>query len=178
MTRLHTLAHDQADQETAELFDTIKRSIGKLPNVYATIGSNAPAVLAHVLGTGAALAKSSLSKREQEAINLAVSEATGCDYCVAAHTMTGKLAGYTAEQARELRTGSFVQDARIDALVKFALHLVQQRGTLDAAAVDALKATGFNDRQLVEIPLVVSAILFTNMVNRINDTTLDFPKVA
>lgn len=178
MTRLHTLAHDQADPETAELFGTIKRSLGKLPNVYATIGSNAPAVLAHVLGTGATLAKSSLSKREQEAINLAVSETTGCDYCVAAHTMTGKLAGYTAEQTRELRAGSFAADARIDALVKFALQLVQQRGTLDAAAVDALKAAGFDDRQLVEIPLVVSAILFTNMVNRINDTTLDFPKVA
>lgn len=178
MTRLHTLAYDQADQETAELFGTIKRNIGKLPNVYATIGSNAPAVLAHVLGTGATLAKSSLGKREQEAINLAVSEATGCDYCVAAHTMTGKLAGYTAEQARELRSGSFAEDARIDALVKFALHLVQQRGTLDVAAVDALKAAGFTERQLVEIPLVVSAILFTNMVNRINDTTLDFPKVA
>ena len=137
MTRLHTLAYDQVDQETSELFATIKRSIGKLPNVYATIGSNSPAVLAHVLGTGATLAKSSLNKREQEAINLAVSEATGCDYCVAAHTMTGKMAGYTVEQTRELRSGSFAEDARIDALVKFALHLVQQRvmlGQLERAA--------------------------------------------
>lgn len=178
MTRLQTFAYDQADQETAELFGTIKRSLGKLPNLYATIGSNSPSILAHVLGTGATLAKSSLSKREQEAINLAVSEATGCDYCVAAHTTTGKLAGYTVEQTRELRSGSFAEDARIDALVKFALHLVRQRGTLDASAVDALRQIGFTDRQLVEIPLVVSAILFTNMVNRINDTTLDFPKVA
>jgi uncharacterized peroxidase-related enzyme len=178
MTRLHTVTPDQADPATAELFGTIKRSIGKVPNLYATIGSNAPAMLAHVLETGATLAKSSLSRREQEAINLAVSEATGCDYCVAAHTMTAQLAGYTAEQTRELRTGSFAGDARIDALVKFALRLVQQRGTVDAAAVDALRTVGFDDRQLVEIPLVVSAILLTNMVNRINDTTLDFPKVA
>ena len=178
MTRLHTVAPDQAGQEATELFGIVKRSIGKVPNLYATIGSNAPAVLAHVLDTGATLAKSSLSKREQEAINLAVSEATGCDYCLAAHTMTGKLAGYTDEQTRELRTGSFAGDARIDALVKFALQLVQQRGTLDVAVVDSLKAAGFDDRQLVEIPLVVSAILLTNMINRINDTTLDFPKVA
>ncbi|EIL91539.1 carboxymuconolactone decarboxylase family protein [Rhodanobacter spathiphylli] len=178
MTRLHTVAPDQAGQEAAELFGIVKRNIGKVPNVYATIGSNAPAVLAHMLDTGATLAKSSLSRREQEAINLAVSEATGCDYCVAAHTMTGKMAGYTAEQTRELRSGAYVEDARIDALVKFALQLVQQRGTLDAAAVDALKAAGFDDRQLVEIPLVVSAILLTNMVNRINDTTLDFPRAA
>lgn len=40
------------------------------------------------------------------------------------------------------------------------------------------RPAGFTDRQLVEIPLAISAILFTNMVNRINDTVVDFPKVA
>jgi len=178
MTRLNTPSPDQATGQTAELFASIKRNVGKVPNLYATIGGNTPDVLAHVLSTGATLGRSTLSRREQEAINLAVSEATGCDYCLAAHTMTGKLAGYTAEQTRELRSGGFADDARIDTLVKFALHLVQRRGTLDAGAVDALKDAGFTDRQLIEIPLAVSAILFTNMVNRINDTTVDFPKVA
>ncbi|MCP1373688.1 carboxymuconolactone decarboxylase family protein [Dyella lutea] len=178
MTRLNTPAVDQATGEAAALFASVKSKVGKVPNLYATLGGNSPDVLAHVLNTGATLGRSTLSRLEQEAINLAVSEATGCDYCVAAHTMTGKLAGYSAEQTRELRAGGFARDARIDALVKFALDLVNQRGTLDASAVDALKAVGFTDRQLVEIPLVVSAILFTNMVNRINDTTLDFPKVA
>lgn len=178
MNRLHTLTLDQAEGETAELFATIKRNVGKLPNAYAVIGSNAPAVLANVLQTGAALGKSSLSRREQEAINLSVSEATGCDYCVAAHTFTGKLAGYSDEQARELRAGGFAADARIDTLVKFVLGLVRNRGTVDASAVDGMRDVGFSDRQLVEIPLAVSAILFTNMVNRINDTVVDFPKVA
>lgn len=178
MNRLHTLTLDQAEGETAELFASIKRNVGKLPNAYAVIGSNAPNVLANVLQTGAALGKSSLSRREQEAINLSVSEATGCDYCVAAHTFTGKLAGYSDEQARELRAGGFAADARIDTLVKFVLGLVRNRGTVDASAVDAMRDVGFSDRQLVEIPLVVSAILFTNMVNRINDTVVDFPKVA
>lgn len=178
MNRLHTLTLDQAEGETAELFASIKRNVGKLPNAYAVIGSNAPNVLANVLQTGATLGKSTLSKREQEAINLSVSEATGCDYCVAAHTFTGKLAGYSDEQARELRAGGFAADARIDTLVKFVLGLVRNRGTVEASAVDAMRDVGFSDRQLVEIPLVVSAILFTNMVNRINDTVVDFPKVA
>lgn len=178
MTRLNTPSIEQASGEVAELFATIKRGLGKVPNLYATIGSNAPEVLSHVLATNATLGRSTLSKREQEAINLAVSEATGCDYCVAAHTMTGTLAGYTTEQTRELRSGGFAQDARIDALVKFALGLVQQRGTVDATAVTAMLDAGYTERQLVEIPLAVSAILLTNMVNRLNDTTLDFPKAA
>lgn len=178
MTRLHTPAIDQANGQAAELFATVKRNIGKVPNLYATIGGNSPDVLAHVLSTGATLGRSTLSRLELEAINLAVSEATGCDYCLAAHTMAAKMAGYSAEQTRELRAGGFAEDARIDALVKFALSLVKQRGTLDATAVETLQEAGFTDRQLIEIPLAVSAILFTNMVNRINDTTLDFPKVA
>lgn len=178
MNRLPTLTIDQAEGEAAELFATIKRNVGKLPNGYAVIGSNAPAVLTNVLQTGATLGKSTLSRREQEAINLSVSETSGCDYCVAAHTFTAQLAGYTAEQSRELRAGGFAEDTRIDTLVKFVVGLVGSRGTVDPSAVEAMRAAGFTDRQLVEISLAVSAILFSNMVNRINDTVVDFPKVA
>lgn len=178
MNRLPIIPIEQAEGETAALFATIQRNVGKLPNAYAVIGSHAPAVLGNVLQTGAALGKASLTRREQEAINLTVSEATGCDYCVAAHTFTGKLAGYSEEQTRELRAGGLASDPRIDRLVKFVLGLARGRGTVDAAEVEAMRAVGFSDRQLMEIPLVVSAILFTNMVNRINDTVVDFPKVA
>ena len=36
------------------------------------------------------LHKGSLSAQQLEAINLSVSEATGCDYCLAAHTLETK----------------------------------------------------------------------------------------
>jgi hypothetical protein len=38
----------------------------------------------------------------------------------------------------------------------------------------AVRAAGYSDAQIVE---AVSANLFTNMINRVNDTTLDFPAV-
>ncbi|WP_454733513.1 MULTISPECIES: carboxymuconolactone decarboxylase family protein [Cupriavidus] len=179
MSRLHTIAAAEATGQTAELFAAIKKAVGKVPNAYLTIGSNAPAVLANVLQTGALLQKNStLSAREVEAINLAVSEASACDYCVAAHTLTGKMAGYSAEQTRELRAGAYAEDGKIDALVRFALTLVKTSGTLPAGAVDAVRAAGYTDRQIVESIQAVSAILFTNMFNRVNDTVVDFPKVA
>lgn len=176
-TRLHTAPVQQATGQAAELFGTIRKSLGKVPNMYATIGSNAPAVLAQTLHAGEVVKGSSLSARELEAINLSVSEHSGCDYCVAAHTMIAKLAGYSAEETRQLRQGSYPQDARTDALVQFALELVRTRGTLPAASVEAVRAAGFNDTQIVEAVHAVGAILFTNMINRVNDTTLDFPAV-
>ncbi|HBD35196.1 MAG TPA: alkylhydroperoxidase, partial [Cupriavidus sp.] len=87
-TRLHTIAVQDATGQTAELFGALRGGIGKVPNAYATIGSNAPAVLAQALQTNAALKKGNLSARELEAINLSVSEHSGCDYCLAAHTLT------------------------------------------------------------------------------------------
>jgi uncharacterized peroxidase-related enzyme len=176
MNRLNTINVADAQAETAVLFAAIKKSVGKVPNAYAAIGSSAPNVLAHVLQTGAVLKQSELSAQEQEAINLAVSEASQCDYCLAAHSMTGKMAGYSAEQIHQIRNGGLDGNPKIDALVKFALALVTSRNTLPPEAVASVKAAGYSDRQIVEAILAVSAILFTNMFNRVNDTVLDFPK--
>ena len=128
------------------------------------------------LVNNAILHKGSLNVKELEAINLAVSEATGCDYCLAAHSMMAKKAGFSSEQIRELRRGQYAEDAHLDALAKFAQTLVTTTGTLPEADVTALRDAGFSDRQVIEAISAISAILFTNMVNRVNDTVIDFPK--
>ncbi len=55
MSRMQALDLQSATGETAELFANIKRAVGKVPNAYAGIGSNAPAVLANLLQTNAVL---------------------------------------------------------------------------------------------------------------------------
>lgn len=177
MSRLTHIQAEEATGKAAELFTAIKRAMGKVPNAYLTIGSHSPEALGQALQHNAMLTKSSLSANEREAINLAVSEASGCDYCLAAHTLAAKGAGYSEEQTRQLRRGEYPQDAHIDALVKFVQTLVTTRGTLADDTVAAFRNAGFDDRQVVETISAVSAILFTNMINRVNDTVVDFPKV-
>ncbi|NCI16811.1 carboxymuconolactone decarboxylase family protein [Cronobacter muytjensii] len=176
MSRLHTIATDTATGKTAQLFDTLKSAMGKVPNAYTTIGSNAPDILSQALQHSMALKKGALSARELEAINLVVSETTGCDYCLAAHTLMAKKAGYSAEDVQALRAGRFAQDTHIDALLHFVKTVITTRGTLPERDVTALREAGFDDRQVIEILSAISAILFTNMVNRVNDTVVDFPK--
>ena len=179
MNRLTMVNHlADAPEASAALFAGIKKTVGKVPNAYATIGSSAPNVLANLLQTNAVLKQGELSALELEAINLAVSEASQCDYCLAAHTVTSKMAGYTAEQIMQLRKGGLEGNPKIDALAKFALTLVTSKNTLSAEAVNSVKNAGYSDRQILEAILAISAILFTNMVNRVNDTVLDFPKAA
>jgi uncharacterized peroxidase-related enzyme len=177
MTRLTTINPADATGPAAELFANIKKAVGKVPNLFATIGTHSPAALGAMLAVDAVIGKSSLSKIDVETIKLAVSEVAGCDYCIAAHTLMGKMAGLSPEAMRAVRAGTTTGDARRDALVHFVRTLVGSSGTVAASEVDAVLAAGYTEQQLIEISLSIASITFTNLVNRINDTTLDFPAV-
>jgi uncharacterized peroxidase-related enzyme len=175
MSRLNTLG-THATGRTAELFAAVKAKLGKVPNAYDAIGSNSPVALEAVLHFDAKLADTSLSKREIEVVKLAVSEVNGCDYCVAAHTLAGKAAGLSADGMLAARRGTPGGDAKLDALSTFVRAVVGSRGTVAQPVVDAVKATGYTDEQIVDTIFAITSITFTNLVNRVNDTALDFPK--
>ena len=178
MSRFSSIQPEAATGEAAEVFAKIRKAIGKVPNAYAVIGTHNPAALGSMLATEGVLAAGSLSKPDIEAVKLAVSEVAGCDYCVAAHTLAGKFAGLSPEAMKQVRAGGPTGDAKRDALVHFVHGLVGTRGTVAESEVDAVRAAGYTERQLIDVALAVSSITFTNLVNRINDTTLDFPAVA
>jgi uncharacterized peroxidase-related enzyme len=175
MSRLHTIAPAEATGHAAQLFTAIKGAIGMVPNAFATIGSNSPVALEAALNLDAALGKSSLSAKQVEVIKLAVSAVAHCDYCLAAHTMIGKHAGLSRETILAVRHGQPSGDTAIDALASFVETLVSTSGTVPAAAVAAVKAAGYSDAQVIDSLLAIASITFTNLVNRVNDTVLDFP---
>jgi uncharacterized peroxidase-related enzyme len=175
MSRLSTINPQEATGATAEVFAKIKKAVGKVPNAYATIGTHSPAALGALLGVEAVLASSSLAKSDIEVIKLAVSEVAGCDYCLAAHTLTGKFAGLSQDTMKQVRAGTETGDAKRDALVRFVRTLVTTHGTVPADELDAVRAAGYSEQQVIEVILAIASITFTNLVNRVNDTTLDFP---
>jgi AhpD family alkylhydroperoxidase len=87
-----------------------------VPNLWAAIAHSE-----HGLATYFALttAKSSLKVKEEEVINLVVSQVNTCDYCLAAHTVPGKMNGFTDEQILEIRQGRASFDPKLDALARF-----------------------------------------------------------
>ncbi|MDD1964103.1 carboxymuconolactone decarboxylase family protein [Pseudomonas putida] len=108
-------------------------------------------------------------------MKLTISELAGCDYCVAAHSMVGKMAGLSPETLRQIRQGNATGDAKRDVLVSFVRSLALKPGTLPEEDVQALQAAGYSGEEIVHIGLAISVITFTNVFNRINDTVVDFP---
>ncbi|MGF6782193.1 alkylhydroperoxidase family enzyme [Paraburkholderia sp. GAS334] len=86
MSRIGVPAVESATGATAEVYAEVKKAAGSVPNLFVALGALAPQVLKSVLNAEGVLGASTLSKQEVETIKLAVSELTGCDYCVAAHT--------------------------------------------------------------------------------------------
>jgi uncharacterized peroxidase-related enzyme len=178
MTRLFTQPVSEATGQAAQLFTAIKGAIGKVPNAYATIGSNSPVALEAALNLDGALRKSSLSAKEIEVVKLAVSQDAQCNYCLAAHSMAGARAGLSADAIQGVRHGGASGDARIDALATFVHTVVTTSGDVPAEVVIAVKEAGYSDAQIVDTLLAVASITFTNLFNRVNVTTLDFPPAA
>ncbi len=178
MSRLTTISPDVATGAVADIYAKIRKAAGKVPNAYATVGTHSPAALGALLSLDGVVAASSLGKADIEVIKLAVSEVAGCDYCVAAHTLMGKFAGLSQETMKQVRAGTATGDAKRDALVRFVRVLVDTRGTVAASELAAVREAGYTEQQVIEVCLAVASITFTNLVNRVNDTTLDFPAVA
>jgi uncharacterized peroxidase-related enzyme len=178
MSRIAIPAIETATGATAEVYAQVKKATGgSIPNLFAAVGALAPQALKAILNAEGALASGTLSKQDVETIKVLVSELTGCDYCVAAHVMLGKMTGLTAETLKQIRAGQPTGNAKRDALVRFVRNLQQTSGTISATEFAAIKAAGYTDTQLAEITLAIALTVFTNTFNNINDTDVDFPPV-
>lgn len=176
MSRLPIVSPENLTESARTLFGQIRQAIGKVPNAYALIGGHSPAALGLLLAGDDALSHGQLARADIEAVRLAISEQNGCDYCVAAHATVGKLVGLKPEEIRQLRAGEATGQAQRDALVSFARQVAGSRGLVAEPVVQAVLAAGYTPGQIVEVLLTIALIGFTNLVNRVNDTAIDFPR--
>ncbi|MGF1553369.1 MAG: carboxymuconolactone decarboxylase family protein [Paracoccaceae bacterium] len=177
MSRIATPATiDEAPYAAQGLLRGVEKTLGSTPNMFRLI-ANSPAGLEGYLGLNGALAKGGLDPATRERIALAVAEINGCGYCLAAHSALGRRARLSdAEIAANRRGGS--TDAKAEAAVRFAALLVRERGQVDAEAVEAVRAAGYADGEIVEIVLHVALNTLTNYVNEALGTEVDFPAAA
>ncbi len=166
-------SRDTVDTKAQGIFDTLKSQLGMVPNLYATIGYSSDA-LENFLSFSGKAGKSSFSAKEIEAINLAVSEVNGCEYCLAAHTAISKMNGFTEEETIALRKTT-PEDTKLSAITKLAASIAKNRGRADSEIIDNFYQQGFTEKALIDLITVVTAISFTNYTHIITQVPVDFP---
>jgi uncharacterized peroxidase-related enzyme len=178
MSRLHTPVSVAAAPEGSRAsLSAVGKSLGSVPNLFRVVG-NSPAALKGYLGLSHSLAGAKLDARTQERIALVVAEINGCNYCLSAHTYLGRhVAGLDDAEMTANRNGAS-NDIKADAAVRFAAQLVRARGHVSDAQLEAVRAAGYSDAEVVEIVLAVALNTFTNYLNEVAGTEIDFPLVA
>ncbi|MBA4032460.1 MAG: peroxidase [Planctomyces sp.] len=174
MPRITALDPQHATGHVKELLEGVGRKLGMVPNMMRTM-AQAPAVLEGYLQFSGALGHGQLSAKVREQIALAVAQANGCDYCLAAHSAIGKMVGLTADQLRDSRQGEAV-DPGTDALLRFVRQVVETRGRVSDADVQAVRDAGFGDGVIAEVVAGVALDIFTNYFNIVAATEVDFPR--
>lgn len=172
MTAFTVPTRETVSPANQAIFDQLKGQLGFVPNLYATL-----ALSEHALGNYLAFqnARSSITGKAREVVNLVVSQVNDCAYCLAAHTAIGAMVGFTPGQILEIRAGRAAFDAKLDALAKLTRSIALNRGRAEPALVDAFFAAGWTQEHLVDAIVVIGDKTVTNYLHATTSVPVDFP---
>ena len=172
MSDFNVPKREEVSTSNQAIFDNLKKAVGFVPNLYATYAHSENA-LANYLALSNA--KTSLSAKEKEVVNLAVSQVNDCSYCLAAHTAIGKMNGFTDNQILELRLGKASFDTKLNALARLAKNITENRGATDEAVIADFFSAGWSKENLVDTIVLVGDKTISNYLHKTTDVPVDFP---
>jgi AhpD family alkylhydroperoxidase len=174
MTTFTVPTRDQVSPANQAHFDALQKAVGMVPNLYATMAWSGNGLGKYLAYQGA---KTSLTNKEKEAVNLVVSQINGCIYCQSAHTVIGKMNGFSDEEILKLR-GGHSTDQRLDALVTLAKDITEHKGHVSDTHLDAFFGAGYDKGNLVDLILQISDKIAMNYLHNLTEIPVDFPLAA
>ncbi|WP_288955489.1 carboxymuconolactone decarboxylase family protein [uncultured Polaribacter sp.] len=172
MSTFNVPTKNEVSENNQVIFNQLDKGLGFVPNIYASF-AHSDTALGNLLAIGQA--KTSLSNKEKEVINLAVSQVNECIYCLSAHTAIGKMNGFSDSAILELRAGNAPFDSKLDALAKFAKSVAINRGAATQETVENFYAAGYTKGSLADVIVQIGEITITNYFHRTTEVPVDFP---
>ncbi len=173
MSKFQVPTKDQVSTTNQAIFDNLENALGFVPNLYATYAYSNNALQNYL---NLSNAKTSLTAKEKEVVNLAVSQVNECSYCLAAHTAIGKMNDFTEAQIMELRAGTASFDPKLNALAALAKNITENRGATDTAVVSNFFDAGWTKENLVDTIVLVGDKTISNYLHKTTDVPVDFPE--
>lgn len=172
MSTFNVPKREEVSEKNQAIFDSLEKAVGFVPNLYATYAHSENALENYL---NLSNAKTSLTAKQKEVVNLAVSEVNNCIYCLSAHTAIGKMNGFTDSEIYELRAGAASFDSKLDALARLAKNLTENRGAADQAVIDLFFAQGWTKENLVDTIVLVGDKTISNYLHKTTQVPVDFP---
>ncbi|MCZ4365193.1 peroxidase-related enzyme [Sulfitobacter dubius] len=162
---------DPLPEATQKYFDVCQEKLGMVPNVLRAYAFDIDKLNAFAgMYNDLMLADSALSKLEREMIAVAVSSVNKCYYCLVAHGAAVREMSGDPQLGEALVMNYRVAKitAKQRAMLDFAVKLTEASAKVEEADRQALRDTGFTDRDIFDIASVAG---FFNMTNRVASAT-------
>ncbi len=172
MSTFNVPTREEVNAGNQAIFDNLNKALGFVPNLYATYAHSETALENYL---NLSNAKTSLSAKEKEVVNLAVSQVNDCIYCLSAHTAIGKMNGFTDEQILELRAGRASFDSKLNALAGLAKNVTENRGKANQDVVDNFFNAGYSKGNLIDTIVLVGDKTISNYIHSTTQVPVDFP---
>lgn len=175
MARIHVVNPQTATGEAKTLLEAVQAKLGVTPN-FLRVLANSPAALGAFLGLHHIAEHGTLDLQTRERIAVALAQQNSCEYCLSAHSAIGRKAGLSGDEIAANREGTS-HDAKAAAAVAFARALVEYKGEVTTGELEAVRAAGYGDAEIVEVIVHVGMNLLTNILGKASRVEIDFPKV-
>ncbi|MEX0680481.1 MAG: carboxymuconolactone decarboxylase family protein [Balneolales bacterium] len=164
---------DEVTDENRQILEQMENKLGFIPNIYAAYAYSSNALGRYLAFSNG---KTSLSNKEKEVVKLVTSEVNGCTYCLAAHSQSGKMNGFSDEQILELRVGKASFDHKLDALARVTRELVENRGKVSDEVLKIFFDAGYTKENLIDVIVGAGEKSVTNLLHNMTDVPIDFPE--
>ena len=171
MARL-TIHTAQSAQARPSALSAAEQGAG-LSNLLGVL-ANAPAALEAYQTLSQINARAGLTLQEREVVQLVAGTRHGCTFCVAGHTALARnKAKLSPEVVEALRAQGTLPDARLQALAAFTEAVINTRGRVSDAELQALREAGYTDGNALEVIVGVGLATICNFGNNLAQTPLN-----
>ncbi len=170
---IHT--EESAPEGSKPVIEQVKGAFGMLPNLMATFAESPAAIEGYLTLMGIFSSKTDFSPTEQQVVLMTNNRLNGCTYCMAAHTGIAKSSGVPDDVIESLRSGTAIEDPKLDALRVFTEQVFHTRGNVSDADVDAFLAAGYTKGNVLEVVVGTALKVMSNYTNHIAGTPVDKP---
>jgi uncharacterized peroxidase-related enzyme len=170
---VHTAA--TAPAAARPVMDAAAAVFGFIPNLIGVMASSPALAEAYLVLSAIFDQKTALSLAERQVVLLAVSRFHECRYCVAAHTMSADMYGVSPAVVEAIRNDQPIPAPKLEALRRLVTALVERRGHLPEAELQAFFAAGYSPAHLLDALVGVAQKSLSNFTNHLAGTPLDEP---
>ncbi|MEM8829750.1 MAG: carboxymuconolactone decarboxylase family protein [Cyanobacteria bacterium P01_G01_bin.19] len=172
MTTFTTYTIENAPEASKPILKATKKKLGFITNLMASMAES-PVLVESYLTMMGLFNKTELSETERQIILMTNNRLNGCTYCMAAHTAVSKKFRVDNEVIEALRSGSPINDPKLEALRTFAIIIHETHGRPTEEQIEAFLAAGYTKQTILEVIVGTSLKVLSNYTTPIVEPKLD-----